>query len=92
MEEKSRFVPKENLSTFNVSRDRTISKDRTASKHESKKSLGYISLAISSESESSDENEQVSFETNEGENDVKSRSTITEESKEGRVLRFDFWV
>ena len=40
LEEKSRFVPKENLSTFNVSRDRTVSKDRTASKHESKKSLG----------------------------------------------------
>ena len=57
-----------------------------------RKVWGYISLAISSESESSDENEQVSFETNEGENDVKSRSTITEESKEGRVLKFNFWV
>ena len=53
---------------------------------------GYISLAVTSESESSDEDKQLSFETNEGENDVKSRSTITEESKEGRVLKFDFWI
>ena len=53
---------------------------------------GYISLAVTSESESSDEDKQLSFETNEGENDVKSRSTITEESKEGRLLKLNFWV